>query len=121
MNGIIKRMAFVVIIATMFCFSNLFAQQGNDSTIVEVTIKTSAECGMCKDRIEKAVNDLSGIKYSNLDVDSKILTVKYDSDETNPDKIRKAVSLVGYDADDIKANKKAYKQLPKCCQKGGHK
>lgn len=85
-----------------------------------ISIKTSAQCGMCKDRIEKAMAYEKGVKKAVLDVDSKILTVTYKTRKTNPKKLRKAVSKVGYDADKVVAEEKAYSKLPMCCQKGGH-
>ena len=36
--------------------------------------------------------------------------------KTDADKIRKAISSIGYNADDIKADKKAHDKLPLCCQ-----
>lgn len=88
--------------------------------IKEAKIKTTAQCELCKERIEKAVKKLNGIESCDLQVDSKVLTVKYDSEATDIDKIRKAVNKAGYGADDTKADAKAYRKLPKCCQQGGH-
>ena len=100
---------------------NVFAEENDSSNIKEIEIKTTAQCGMCKERIEKAVNKLSGVENAVLDVESKVLTVNYIPEEVKPDDIRKAVSRVGYDADDVKANKRAYRKLPKCCKIDGHK
>ena len=83
----------------------------------EVKIKTSAVCGMCKRAIEKDMAFEKGIKKAELDVKSQILTVAYDPKKTNPEKIRKAVSKVGYDADNVPAQPKAYSRLPECCKK----
>lgn len=91
-----------------------------DSNIVSAKIVTSAECDQCKERIENAVNKIDGVTFSNLDVDTKVLTIKYHKDFANLDAIRKTISRVGYDADDVPANKRSYSRLPKCCQKGGH-
>ena len=84
----------------------------------EIKIKTSAVCGMCKETIEKSLAFEKGIKKSVLDVDSKIVTVTYNPEKITPEKIRLAISKVGYDADDIPANAKAYKKLDGCCKKG---
>jgi hypothetical protein len=62
-----------------------------------------------------------GVKSSNLDVESAILTVLYNSEKTSPEKIKKAISLVGYDADELQANEKAYNKLNACCKKDAHK
>ncbi len=99
------------LVAFVVCFVTLHAE------VKEVKIKTSAECEMCKTAIEKAVNKLSGIEKSNLDYKTRILTVKYDNEKTTLDKIKTAVSKAGYDADEVKADKKAFRKLPKCCQK----
>lgn len=107
----------VLCIIVLFLTAN-FAYSKDE--IKEVKIKTSAECEMCKTKIEKAVNRLTGIESSNLDVESRVLTVKYNPDKVELDKIRKAVSKAGYSADDVAADPKAYKKLPKCCQQGGH-
>ncbi len=84
-----------------------------------VIIKTSTECGMCKTRIEKAMAYEKGIVSSNLNIDKAELTVTYKPHKTDPDKIRLAISSIGYDADNLKANQKAHDDLPDCCQKDG--
>ena len=80
----------------------------------EIKIQTSAQCGMCKDRIEKALSYESGIVKSDLDLETKIVIVVYKPTKTNPDKIRIALSKVGYQADEFKADPIAYENLPAC-------
>lgn len=82
-----------------------------------IKIKTSAVCDMCKETLEKAMAYEKGVKESNLDVDSKILTVKFDVKKTSAEKIKKAVTLTGYDADEMPADPKAYEHLDPCCKK----
>ena len=84
-----------------------------------IVIKTSTECNMCKDRVEKEMAYTKGIISSSLNVEKAELTVIYKSNKTTPEKIRKTISDLGYDADDIKASKIAHDKLPHCCQKGG--
>ena len=45
--------------------------------------------------------------------------VTYVTKKTNPEKLRLAITKIGYDADELKADEKAYNKLPGCCQKGG--
>lgn len=84
----------------------------------EVKIQTSAICGMCKDRIEHELAYTKGVKYAELDPDTKVVKIEYKTNKTNPEKLRKVISNIGYDADDVPANKEAHDQLPACCQKG---
>lgn len=71
----------------------------------EVKIKTSAVGDACKSKIENNLKTLDGIIKSELDINNKFLTVKYDDARTNPNDIRAAVSKLGYDADNVKAIK----------------
>ncbi|MHC2991180.1 MerP [Pontibacter sp. HJ8] len=103
-------LALVVFFATL----SAQAQNGNEKT---VQIKTSAVCDMCKKTLEKAMAYEKGVKTSSLDVDSKLLTVTFDTKKTNEDKIRKAVNETGYDADNKPATPRAYNKLDDCCKK----
>jgi periplasmic mercuric ion binding protein len=116
----------IYLIATLFAFfainiSGTFAQETKAEGFKTDSIKTSAECDMCKTAIEKAVNKLIGIKSCNLDVESKVLAVTYDEDKVTISKIRKAINKAGYDADNEPSDPRAYAKLPSCCKKGGHK
>ena len=82
-----------------------------------IKIKTSSQCNDCKERIEEALAFERGVKSSDLEVETQIVTVTYKTAKTTPEKIRKAISKVGYDADDVPADEKAYKKLPACCKK----
>lgn len=84
-----------------------------------VKIQTSAECDDCKERIEGVFNYMKGIKFAELDVPSKILTVKFSPSKIDVKSIKEKVSELGYDADEVKANPIALKKLPLCCQPGG--
>lgn len=85
----------------------------------QIVIQTSAECGQCKDRVEEKLNYTSGIIFAELDVPTKQLTVKYKANKITADEIRKILSDLGYDADDVKADPEAVAKLPLCCQPGG--
>ena len=113
-----KKIATLIFLSILAISSNnLNAQKGKKSETI--IIKTSSECGMCKATIEKAMAYEKGVISSELNVKTAELTIKYKPTKTTPEKIRKAISDVGYDADDVKANKKSYDNLPGCCQKGG--
>jgi copper chaperone CopZ len=109
-----KTLKISIIAAIMILFATTVNAQGKTS---EIKIKTSAVCGMCKKTIEKALSHEAGVQKSSLNVDSKVLTVSYDSKTTSPDKIRTAIANAGYDADGVKADPKAYKGLDECCKK----
>ena len=106
-----------ILIGILFC-NSIYAQKAKNDTVF---IKTSAECEQCKTRIEKALVFEKGVKDVHVDYKTKIATIIYNKEKTSPEKIRVAISKSGYDADDVKAEEKAYKKLPECCKKEGMK
>jgi periplasmic mercuric ion binding protein len=110
-----KTSRWIFTLALMFVFSYIsFGQPKKADT---VAIKTSAVCGMCKERIEGCLAFEKGVKTSSLDVDTKVVTVIYNPAKTSPEQLRKTLSKLGYDADTIPANQTAYAKLPACCKK----
>lgn len=89
------------------------------STKKTISIQTNAECGQCKDRIEGDLNYRKGIIYSELNLENKVLEVKFNSKKITEQEIKQIISEIGYDADEVKANKKSQSELPACCQPGG--
>lgn len=105
------------LVVLIICLANLVSAQNN---LVELKINTSAVCEMCKETLEKAMAYEKGVKTANLDVKSAVLTIQYNPQKTSPEKIRKAISETGYDADNILAKPKAYNNLNPCCKKDAH-
>lgn len=84
----------------------------------EITIKTTAQCGTCKENIEKALMMEKGVRFAELDVKTQNARVVYNSKRTTPEQLRKAISGVGYDADELPADPQAVERLKPCCKKG---
>jgi periplasmic mercuric ion binding protein len=83
----------------------------------EVKIKTSAICEMCKERVEKNLTLSKGVKEAILDLETKVVTIKYNDKKTNTDNLKKVILTTGYDADEVLAGEKNYNKLPSCCKK----
>ena len=103
LTGILMMLMFTIGIATA---------QGNDT----LTVKTTTVCGMCKATIEKAMAYEKGIVSSDVDYAEQTITVIYNPKKTDAEKIKKAITMTGYAADDMPADEKAYKRLADCCQ-----
>jgi mercuric ion binding protein len=84
-----------------------------------ITMQTSAQCGDCKERIEGGLNYIKGVKFAELDMASKKVTIRYKTAMTNAENLKKIINGIGYDADDSPADPEAVKKLPLCCQPGG--
>ncbi len=75
------------------------------------TIKTTAECKFCKETIEKSLSKVKGIRKVTCDYQKHEVYVVYNSKRTNINDIRKVLTDLGYDADDMKANNVKTKQI----------
>jgi periplasmic mercuric ion binding protein len=73
-------------------------------------------CGMCERRIEGALSKVKGVHSADWDVDTKVLTVKYDDTAISLDDIKKKVAEAGHDTDKFRAKDEVYGNLPGCCQ-----
>lgn len=108
----------IMILAVLFAPVNTMAQ-GTKSKQDTVKIQTSAECDMCKSKLETEVGRMKGVKSVTVDLKTQVATVVYNNTKTAPDKIRTVISNAGYDADDVKANNRSQSKLPACCKPGG--
>ena len=83
-----------------------------------VKIATSAQCvgNCCKERIEEEMQFTKGVTAVNLDIESQVLTVTFKTKKNSVENIREIISDIGYDADDVEADKEAHYKLPECCQ-----
>ena len=103
-------------VVLFFCTAHLSAQKSQT-----VTFQTSAQCGMCKERIEKELNFASGVQYAELNMENMSLTIKFKSKKTTADDLRNRVAAIGYTADDVLPKEEDVKKLPLCCQPGAHR
>lgn len=109
-----------ILIISLMCYCSIYVQaQGKETAIQTVTIQTSAQCGDCEERIETMLNYTKGVKFAELDNETKIITVKFMSKKINLKTICEKLNEIGYDANEFKAPNENVLKLPKCCQPGG--
>jgi len=108
---------FIILIIIGLALPIMSLAQGRNNN---VTIQTSAVCGMCKKKIEANLSKQKGIYKVNLDIKTKGVMVTFDHTTISTEKIREIISKTGYDADEIPADPKAYAKLHLCCKKTSH-
>lgn len=87
------------------------APKGSETTVFVV----SGNCGMCKNRIEKAAT-VAGVVSATWNAEDQKLTVVYDPQKVKIEAIQAKVAAAGHDTETVKATDKAYKALHGCCQ-----
>lgn len=97
-------------------FSLFTFAQDKPSKNEKANLEVLGNCGMCKDRIEKAAISVKGVKYASWDIPSGQLRLVYNGLKTNLDSIEKQIAASGHDSEQHKAIVEIYDQLPACCQ-----
>ena len=110
-----KHLSLILALALMTLVPVL-AREIKTETISLPTV----QCGSCKKTIEKKLTGMKGLDSISVNVEEKSATVVYDTTITSLEKIEKAISMVGYDANETKADRKAQRKLDACCQPGAH-
>ncbi|MFM7015664.1 MAG: heavy-metal-associated domain-containing protein [Bacteroidota bacterium] len=90
---------------------------GLQAQVIEAKIKTSGQCEHCKETLEKNLRFEKGVKKVTFDIESQVVSVKFDQAKTSIKNIQVAITKLGYDADSLHADTKAYERLNACCKK----
>ncbi len=104
----IKFLSLVVLF--LMGIMNVLAQSKTEK------FKVYGNCGMCEQRIEKAVLKVEGVTAVDWNKKTKMIEVSFDQKKTDLNKIHLAIVKAGYDTDKHKAKSKDYNELPGCCQ-----
>lgn len=111
----------LLIFAFLLVASSFFAQDQlpKKATIV---IKTPTNCDHCKvcetcaGLLEKDLYYVRGVKIVEYNEEAKTTTVTYKPKQVTPEKIRQEIAKLGFDADEVKADPKAYEKRDGCCK-----
>ena len=98
---------------------SLLSARAQDKKLAQLDIRTSSVCDMCEQTIESNLIYEKGVKKVDLDLTTNVIHVEYDPRKTSPETIRLAVTKLGYSADELPSDPKAFAELPACCQKEG--
>ncbi len=104
----------LTLVALLFIGAEVQAQK-----TVETSFEVSGICGMCEDRIEKAL-DVKGVKMAEYDVDSHILEIAYNAEKISEDEIHALLNAVGHDTEKSKATTEQYDTVHNCCKYREH-
>ena len=104
----------------LFSITASIAQQPKKTQ--KAVIKTTITCDHCKEcetcgqLFNQKLLRETGIQMVTLDTEKMTIEVLFNSKKTTLENIKNAISNLGYDADEIKANPEAYEKLDGCCK-----
>jgi mercuric ion binding protein len=118
-----NKLKFTLFITVFTLMLSVSASAQKQKTVETAVIKTTIYCDHCKvcetcgPKFEKTLLKEKGVQMVTLDETAMTIKVVYNTKKTNLDNIRQAISKLGYDADDVKADAVAYEGLDGCCKK----
>ncbi len=103
----------ITLLALLFIFqSNAHAQRDNITT-TEITVL--GNCGMCKERIEKAAYSVRGMRRADWDQQKQILELTFRNDRTDQEIIERAIAKAGHDTENFLTDENTHANLHHCC------
>ncbi|HWB28156.1 MAG TPA: TonB-dependent receptor [Chitinophagaceae bacterium] len=106
-------MKYIITLAVcMYSLAYADAQANAKDTTVNITVY--GNCEQCKNRIEAAARG-KGVESARWGIDSKILSLTYNTAKTTLDKIQQRIVNAGHDTQFKKAKDEVYNSLPSCC------
>lgn len=109
-----KKINIALILAAVAIFA-LPETTFTQSKDVKVELTVLGNCGMCKERIERAAYGIRGVRIADWNKNDQKLTLTYRSDRTDQASIEKAIAKAGHDTENYLADEETYKNLHHCC------
>lgn len=102
----------------LFTFSVSAQSKKNQKAVIQTVLNCDhcKQCETCGQNFQKNLYKISGLKMYELDEKKMTITVYYNGEKTNLQTIKTAISKLGYDADEVKADVAAYEKLDGCCK-----
>lgn len=108
---LLMKFSYLIIITFVL---GLFSCRQNTSE-KSVTFKVWGNCEKCKKTIETSVA-IKGVAEKNWNVESKLMTVKFDTTLVSLEEVEQLIANAGYDNDMYYGDDYAYAKLESCCQ-----
>lgn len=109
------RYSYLILFLSVSVLVTLNSEANFDYKTLIVSLPT-IQCKKCVRNISKALDNVRGVKYYSVDLDSQKVKVTYDHAVATVYMIENAITKSGYDANNRKAKKKAYDKLDDCCK-----
>lgn len=87
-----------------------------DIKTVVFTTTPQMHCENCENKIKGNLRFEKGVKDIKTNVDAQTVTVTYDADKTNADKVQKGFKKFGYTARQLKDGEKVMKMEGESCE-----
>lgn len=82
-----------------FLFTGSISVSAETANEKKVTFSSNMNCADCQGKVEGSLKDLVGVVSYKADLKANTVTVEYDSEKTDENKIKTAITDAGFKAD----------------------
>ena len=113
------RNSILLVLFTFFSFTLSAQNSKNEKAVIQTTIDCDhcKVCETCGQNFQENLYKIKGLKMYELDEKAMTITVFYNGKKTSLEEMKVAITKMGYDADNLKADPAAYENLDGCCKK----
>jgi copper chaperone CopZ len=91
------------------------ASTTSTAAIAAINLPT-LKCNTCVATVKRTVASMDGVESAEVDLKAKNVTVHYLAAKLDIGRIETGISSAGYDANDVRRDSTAYRNLPECCK-----
>lgn len=111
----ISKVNYIAVILFLGLVSLTLAEVQAQERNVEVEIAVLGNCGMCKDRIERAAYSVRGVRSASWNQREQKLTLVFRADRTDQETIERAIAKAGHDTENFITDEQTHANLHHCC------
>lgn len=113
------KILLAIVCSTVFSVSASAQAKKTEKAVIKTTIHCDhcKACETCGKSFQSEMLKIKGVKMYDLNPEAGQITVFYNPQKTNLKTIRTAITKLGYDADELRADPEAYEKLDGCCKK----
>jgi copper chaperone CopZ len=114
-----KLLKSILLAFAVFLISNTaIAQKTTKKAVIKTFLNCDhcVACETCGLKFKTEMLKINGVKMYELDDKAMTFTVYYSTKKTDLQTIKVAISKLGYDADEVKADPVGYENLDGCCK-----
>ncbi len=86
-----------------------------DENTGEASFGVLGNCGMCKDRIERAAYSVRGVRSADWNQEKQSLTVTWRPQRTDQEEIERTIAKAGHDTENFLTHDETHANLHHCC------
>src|SRR4051794_24663752 len=98
MKSKLMNSIMILVAVTLLVVLALYVRVGSTADSIAILKTTGMTCGSCSDKISQALEKLSGVAVTEVDVDGGWVLVGYDTKAVKPEALAEKVKEVGFDS-----------------------